>query len=228
MRTPIRLSTFLFFASLAFAQLDANSVTVSVSRSTSLQPDQAVFGVTVTSGMDTSLNDVVAALQSSGITIANFIGVSNMGGFNGVLPPTPGPPSFQPMLGWVFGLPVPISKIKDTAAMLSSLQQSIGKNGSGLTLSFSVQGTQVSAAMQQAQACSTADLVSDARVQAQKLAASAGMSVGNILAMSSGIVSVTQSSGVFVGIPIAGLFPSSAISYPIGAPCTATVKFAVK
>lgn len=224
MGTLIRLFTFLIFASLVFAQLDSNSVTVTASRNASLQPDQVVFAVTVISGMDVALNDIVAALQSSGITLSNFVGVSNTGSL--IL--TPGPPSPQPMLGWVFGLPVPISKVKDTAAMLSSLQQSIGKDGVALTLSFSVQGTQVSAPLQQSQACSMSDLISDARAQAQKLAAAAGMTAGNVLAMSSGIATVTAGSGVYIGIPVGNFFSSSSLSYPIALPCAATVKFALR
>jgi hypothetical protein len=224
MRTPIRLFTFLIFASLAFAQLDSNSVTVTASRNTNLQADQVVFSVTVTSGMDVSLNDIVAALQSSGITLSNFIGVNT----NSQFTLGTGLPSQQPMLQWVFGLPVAISKLKDTAATLSSLQQSIAKNNPGLALSFAVQGTQVSAPLQQSQVCSVADLISDARIQAQKLATAAGMNLGSVLAMSSGVATATSGSGVYIGIPVGAIFSSSVFSSPLAPPCAATVKFALK
>ena len=68
----------IVFASLAFGQLDSNSVTVTASRGVSVQADQAVFGVFVDSGLNTSLDDVLAALQGSGITVANFSGVTKV------------------------------------------------------------------------------------------------------------------------------------------------------
>ena len=67
---------FVMSASLLFGQLDSNSVTVTASRSTNVQPDQVLFAVYVTSRLSTSLDDVLAALKTSGITIANFSGVS--------------------------------------------------------------------------------------------------------------------------------------------------------
>src|SRR5437879_1708715 len=60
---------------LAFAQLDSNSVTVTASRNVNLQPDQTVFSVRVDSGLNTSLDDILIALQGSGIGIGNFSGV---------------------------------------------------------------------------------------------------------------------------------------------------------
>jgi hypothetical protein len=42
--------------SLAFGQLDSNSITVNVSRSSNVQPDQVVFGNNVPSGVNTSLD----------------------------------------------------------------------------------------------------------------------------------------------------------------------------
>jgi len=75
------------------------------------------------------------------------------------------------------------------------------QNNSGLTLSFSIGGTQVSPQLQQMQTCSVADLLSDARTKAQQLANAANLFLGTVLAMSS-------------------LTPSAP-------PCLLTVKFAV-
>ena len=60
---------YLLSGSLVFGQLDSNSITVTASRSVTFQPDQIVFSVDVSSPLDTSLDDVIAALASSG-TIA--------------------------------------------------------------------------------------------------------------------------------------------------------------
>src|SRR5258706_11615886 len=100
-------------ASLVSAQTDANSITVVASRNASLQADQAVFGVSVTSGLDASLEDVFGALQGSGITIANFTGVSSPPGLVFVVGIPPIQPTLTPSLQWSFTLAVPLSKIKD-------------------------------------------------------------------------------------------------------------------
>ncbi len=59
-------------APLLFGQLDSNSVTVSASQSVNLQPDQVLFGLSLTTSLNATLDDVLAALKGSGITIANF------------------------------------------------------------------------------------------------------------------------------------------------------------
>ena len=211
----------IVFTSLAFGQLDSNSVTVTASRGASVQADQAVFGVFVDSGLNTSLDDVLAALQGSGITVANFSGVSENAAillFSGQ--PNPAPP---PMLEWVFGLSVPLSKLKDTFASLTALQMNIAKKNNGLSLTFRVQGTQVSPQLLQQQTCSLPDLIADARAQAEKLATAAGLHVGSVLAMSS-FTSATVPSSVVPVISGIGFFSAAPVAPPV---CSATVKFAL-
>ena len=212
----------ILFVPGAFAQLDSNSVTVGATRSMTQQPDQVLFGVTVQSGLSTSLDDVVAALQGSGITAANFSGIS-MGPvlvFTGnPIPAPPVSPIAAPPLQWVFALPAPLAKIKDTIATLTALQKSIARQNNGLTLSFSVQGSQVSAQLQQSQVCPTSDLLADARAQAQKLANAAGLTLGTVLAMSSG-TSTSGSVGFVTSVPSFLLASSPSV-------CSMTVKFAL-
>ena len=66
---------FLLSASLAFGQLDSNSITVTASQSVNLQPDQVLFAVYVSTPLTASLDDVLAAVKGAGITSANFSGV---------------------------------------------------------------------------------------------------------------------------------------------------------
>jgi hypothetical protein len=218
----IFLATLAQFAlaPLVFAQLDSNSVTVTASRNTTIQADQVVFAVAVDTPMDVSLNDVVAALQNAGITLSNFAGVRTPQGFN----PFPGQPALPAQIEWTFAIPVTISKLTDTAAALKTLQQSVPSANKGWTISSAVRGTQVSLPLQQSQVCSISDLIADARVQAQKLATAAGMTLGNVLAMSSGTSAVQPGGGVYV---------ASGISSFLGSPtlpqiCSATVKFALR
>ena len=178
---------FLISASLAFGQLDSNSVTVTSSSNTTPQPDQAVFSVTVGAAIGTSLNDVVSALSGSGITLANLSNVTTSLGVSGS--PTFGIPGLAPAgpppLNWTFTLVAPLANTKATVAMLTGLQQTVPQKNSSLTLSFSIQGTQVSQQLQQSQPCAISDLLTDARTQAQTLAAAGGRTLSGILALSS-------------------------------------------
>jgi hypothetical protein len=109
--------------------------------------------------------------------------------------------------------------MKATVTALTGLEQSNLQPNSGFTLSFSVQGTQVSSALQQSQVCSIPGLIADATAQASKLAsAAAGLNLGSIVAMTSGTSS-----------PVYGIEYLGALSSQFTAPqsCTLTVKFAV-
>jgi hypothetical protein len=174
---PIILALVLS-SSLAFGQLDSNSVTVTASRAPSSgSPDQAVFSVVVTSGFDTSLDDVIALLQGTGISAANLQSLNEYSISNG------SSGQATEALNWQFTVTAPLAKNKDTIATLINLQATIAKKNNGVTMSFSIQGTRTS--VQPPQTCAQSDLLTDARTQAQKLADGAGVGVGNILAMSS-------------------------------------------
>jgi hypothetical protein len=198
----IVILAFVLSASLAFGQLDSNAVTVTASRNASLQADTVVFSVAVTSGINAGLDDIVAVLAGSGITAANFSSVSSPQFIpaSAIAFPQPAPPMMQ----WSFTLPVPLSKLKDMATALTTVQQNIASKNSGMTMSFSVQGTRVSPQLQQSQPCVVSDLLADARSQAQRLANAAGLTLGQILALSSSTSSTTGSSsfaGFLVGPP---------------------------
>lgn len=208
MRRFFLTTLFLTSASLVFGQLDSDTATIQASRSVNLTPDQVVFSVSASAGPSTGLDQVVAALSNSGITAANFVRVT--GGADNQSP-----------LQWLFTLAAPLAKIKATVASLTALQQSIAQNNSGLTLSFQVQGTQVSPESIQSQACAAKDLVADAQAQAQNMAAAAGLFIGPIVEISDGTSVVgTVSTGVPVSI-VADFVPSSVL--PSG--CYIEVKF---
>ncbi len=168
----------LVSASLAFGQLDSNSVTVTASLSVNLQPDEAIFGVYVDSDLHAALSDVLAPLQGSGITVTNFSVVSTVQRYDS----RTGMP-LPAMLEWAFRFPVALSKTKDTASLLAALQQNLVQKNKGLELSFNLQGTQVSDQLQQSHSCVISDLIAAARISAQRLANAAGLGVGAVLAM---------------------------------------------
>lgn len=216
-----RFAPVLLFlsCSLAFAQLDSNSITVSASNNANLQPDQAVFAVTVTAPQTTGLDDVLTALAGSGITAANLSGVSTQ--ITSLLNPFPGS-RIPPELAWSFSLTAPLANTKATVSSLTTLQQNIAKANNGLTLSFSIVGTEVSQQLAQSQTCSLSSLITAATTQAQALAAAAGLQLGAILALSSSTASIVPnsqlvSSGAFI----------STVYNSAPPPCAVTVKFSV-
>lgn len=202
---------FLFITPGLFGQLDSNSVTVTASSNATLQPDQATFAIQVASPLNTTLDEVVGALQGSGVTAANFTGITPQASIL-----VPGQTPLAPVIIWDFTLSAPFSKIKDTVAQLTTLQQSIAKQNRGLSLIFNVQGAQISQRLQQSQPCVLADLIAKARVQAQNLASAAGFTLDVIQAMSSTVA--TSVSGPGQGSSVSPLGAAAA-------PCTVTVKY---
>jgi uncharacterized protein YggE len=165
------------------AQISNNTVTVTASQSSRAQPE-AVFSVAVTSLIDTSLDQVVAAVSGLGITAGNLVEISNANVLVAFSPtPAPPGPAAAVPLNWVFQLVVPFSKLKDTTAALAAFEKSISQNNSGLTVSFRLSGTQVS--RQQAPACNLANLVAQARSQAQDIAGAAGFKAGAVVGLTS-------------------------------------------
>lgn len=186
----------------------SNSVTVSVSRYTNPQPDQLVFGISVQSGLDVTMDQVLAALKAAGITGASLTGLGSTqqyskGQATGLA------------LNWNFSLAAPLSGTATVAVSLAAAQTALANGNPPLTMSFGPQGTQVSAQLQAAQSCAAADLIADARTKAQTLAAAAGQTLGGVLAISS------ASSATNIGA--SGVFTSPTY-FPV---CQATVKFAL-
>src|ERR1700733_2318406 len=147
----LSLSILLLVAAPVFGQLDPHTLTISATRSVNLQPDQVVFGLSVSSSATTSLDQVVSALSNLGITSANFMSIDN---------------NSAPKLDWNFTLAVPLSSLTATIRSLTKLQQTIAQNNSGFTLMFYVNGTEVSQQLEQSQSCSNSDLIADATAQA--------------------------------------------------------------
>jgi hypothetical protein len=162
-----------------------------------------VFTVSVTSNPDATLDSVVAALAVLGITAGNFSSTQVVSVSFG------GEADLHQL--WAFTLPAPLSKLKDTISSLTSLQQTIAQKNAGLSMTFHVQGTQASP-----QPCSTPDLVSDARAQAQKLANAAGLSIGPVIGISdAGSSSLTAVAANRIPTPLAGDFSTFLVNTPL-------------
>ena len=222
----MRVALFLAAAPLLFGQLDTNTVSVRASRSIAVQPDQAVFAVSVSAPLDAGFNDVIAALQGTGITAAQFSGLA-------VSQVTP---SIQFRLAWRFVLPVPLAGMKDEVASLTAAQQALVKKQSVFGLSFYVAGTQASPELLAGQSCSKSDLIADATSQARVLSAAGGFSLGPILSMSD-VGGVAGAAWVPTASLVSGDFAAGSLAsfllftpVPLTSPvvsCSLTVKFRV-
>src|SRR6266704_2659407 len=89
--------------SLAFGQLDSDTLTVTVSQSLNLQPDQVVFGINVTTPTSTGLDEVVASLKNPAVNFSSVTSARD-----------------HATLTWFFILAVPLSKLAATAAQLTT------------------------------------------------------------------------------------------------------------
>jgi hypothetical protein len=164
---------------------------VTASRSTSVTPDLAIYGVDLLTPLDTSFEDALTTLAGVGITASDFDSLyttqrSEPGNRGNVT---------RYYLDWSFALSAPLANLKDTAAKLSSLSDSVAKR-SGMALTYSLRNTQASPKALSALNCGAAELLSDARAQAQKLAGAAGIPVGQVVSVRGASV-VTPASRAF-------------------------------
>ncbi len=205
MRTLWFLIMLAIAESLAFAQLDSDTLAVSVSQSHIFQPDTVLFTVDVSTGVNASLDEVVARFKNAGITSAIFYGLSSV--------------EDPPALDWLFTVSVPISELQATIARLA-----------GLNVTFYLQGSRVSQQLLDAQQCSLPNLMALARAQAKKMADAVELAVGDVLALSDENSLITSYN--FVSVPtlavrngfnqVSGGFLTQAVT---GSNCSLTVKF---
>jgi hypothetical protein len=155
---------------LPAAQLPDNTITVTVTQGFAIQPDKMTIFVRVDTPLTGTLDDALAQVKGAGLTVADLNGVTT-NFFN---------------ITWTFTPAVAFSKVKETIALLAKLSDaSKDKNGSP-ALTFSMGSGFVSDEARAAQSCPLPSLISDARKQADSLAAAAGMKAGAIVSVSDG------------------------------------------
>jgi uncharacterized protein YggE len=157
-------------------QMEPHTITITASSNQYVAPDQVVFSVSLTTPINVTLDQVVATLAPLGITAADLQSASTPYD-GGVFLPGGSLPG--PSIVWTFTLPAPIASLSGTLKALLAFQA----NNSALQY-FSIVGTQVSAQAAAAQVCPLSSLLTDAQAQAQKVAATANLTVGPVLALS--------------------------------------------
>jgi uncharacterized protein YggE len=164
---------FLVLAPVAaFGQLDSYSVTVGASRNLAQPRDQATLNIALTADYAAGPDDILAALKSTGVTLANLSRISNQPGYlnNKSLPNRP---------VWLFSFTVPLASIGPTLQNLAALAKSIASANNGWQLSSTVQSLSSSNPPQ----CSTAQLIADAQTRALAIASASGFGLGGVLAI---------------------------------------------
>jgi hypothetical protein len=203
----------VFAPALALAQLDADTLTITISSDSPLRPDRVQVGITVNAPVTATFDDVLASLQGSGVTPANLT-------YGSTFFPSPG---FDPKTDWLFTLSVPFASLKDTMSTLARLQ-----TASAMDIRFYIQGVQASPELVASNPCVFTTLASQARVQAQKVAEAAGVTVGPIVGISD---QSAEEVVAYVAVPTAvvrfGDFSAVGLIGSITAPspCTMTVQF---
>ncbi|HXA49931.1 MAG TPA: SIMPL domain-containing protein, partial [Candidatus Acidoferrum sp.] len=153
-------------AATALAQTDTNTITITASRNVSVAPDQAVYQVSVTTDSSAGLSDAAALVADAGIKAADLSYTS----------------SYGTTVIWEFERVVPFSSMKDTNLTLAKLAKQVGSQPGVPSISYSVASVRTSQAAQ-SQACQFSALVSDARREAERVAAAAGVHVGAIVGL---------------------------------------------
>src|SRR5262245_35581395 len=145
----MRWLLFLAIVPAAFGQLDSDTLSVTSSRTLNVVIDQVQVTVNVNTGLETSLDDVIAALQGTEITTANLSGINSVWSNFGQAQRTQ----------WTLTLAVPIARLNGALSALARVQ-----SRSGVDLDYFLNAVPTSSG-----SCAWPSLVSDAQAQAQKL-----------------------------------------------------------
>ena len=206
------LILFLAAACAAFAQPASGVIAITASRQLNVQPDQVSLTVDVNTEPSQTLDNVLAALKGTGITANDLSNVSTA--YYDLDSP----------LQWIFTPTVSFSALTTVAAALAALPA----NGPIALAYFNVNATASPQAVA-SQPCPYPALISDAQMQAAKVAAAAGVTVGPIVSLEQG---TEQGSAEGTVIPLARVAAATwFVNYLVGpisssAPaCSLTVQF---
>lgn len=205
MRIVLLFFCFTGVVSWAAAADEPRTVTIAVSRSAVLVPDQALFSVSVLAPADATLDQAVSAVQSFGITSQSLTGVQSASGNS-----LPGSPAIG--LQYTFSLAVPVTQFLTT---INSLQAATAASQSSSTvssrqLSFQLQSLQVSdARISQARLPAMSDLFTEAKQRALTLAQLSGRALGPLRSVRD--TSYSNGGAPAYGVPT--IFDPSAISF---------------
>lgn len=149
----------------------SDGVIGTASRPITLPPSEAVFTIQVTADQTKTLDDVVPKLKDLGVGLENLLGVQ-------VQQFGPSPSSFR--IAFSFRLVVPLSRIKETNDKIAQIR----RNEVDLDVQGFTSGVQAAAnSFDELRKRLFPELLAEAKQRAQDLASGAGMSAGQVLAL---------------------------------------------
>ena len=159
-----------------FAQ---DGISTGVSRSVTLQADEANFTIVATTGLDTTQQQVKQALEAAGIPGANFVAMAaGQNSYNYQEPPIT-------QLFYQFSYTSPAAGIKDGLKKLEALRAALPDLLKGLQYGASANASEAS--IESARQTVIPQLIAEARKKAAFLASAAGLNV-------TGVLGVTESN----------------------------------
>ena len=172
-RLPAVLLSILLVAlcGSAFAQSDGISITVS--QNVDLPPDAIYFALAIVTEPDATVDDVLAASQSLGLTVQSLGSVTLQ---------QYGPSVGQTRLAYAFNLSVPYAKFKETNEKLATVRRTMAAATPPMELQvYGISVAPSETAREQARLSALPPLFDDARKRADQLAKAAGATLGPIL-----------------------------------------------
>jgi uncharacterized protein YggE len=153
--------------------IESKSITLTVTKTVALQSADAQISVSIAGDLDTTMDQVLAAVKDLGLTAQDLTGLNSM-------PMGPRPDQFR--LNYSFRLVVPFSRLKPTLDALDRLRRTIDTN---LELQYYTIAVGAStAAFDEARQRALAELVQEAQRKAQSLADVSRLKLGPITAVS--------------------------------------------
>ena len=189
-------------SSIAFAQINPRTISVTASKNVDLAPEEISFDVDVSTDQDTTLEEVIQAIQNTGITTRDFQSVRSGYGYR----------SEQPELRYSFGFSAPFTRLQEIIAKLEAARGT-PRGKKRMDLDFSLEGAGPrDNTVEQAKQSIMPDLISEARRKGQLLAAAAGVTLGPIYSINN------EGSGSYF------FFGRRSLQYPF----SITVQFAIQ
>ena len=206
----MRLVTlFLLSAFTAFAQLTADGVATSVTRTVTLTADEADFSIVAGAGLDTTQQQIAQIFLDAGISGLSLSGTALSQNYDY----STNPPTIQTQVLYQFTFSVPAAGLKDAAKIMETLRT----KPPALLKTF-----QYSAALNVSQATVDAMrqamlplLLAEAQKKAQTLAAAAGLKLGGVKGVSDSYYATGYSGISWIGtssFSTTGTFTSTSTS----------------
>ena len=200
----MRLVSLLFLSAfIAFAQLSADGVATSVSRTVTLTADEADFSIVAGAPLGTTQQQITQVFLDAGVSNLSLSGTSLGQNYDY----STNPPSIQTLVFYQFTFSVPAAGLKDSAKIMETLRTKPPDLLKNFQYAASLNASQATVdAMRQTV---LPQLISDAQKKAQTLAAAASLKLGPVKGVSDSYYASGYSGANWIGTSSLGGISSS-------------------